>query len=229
MPTTSAPRTISCRAILFDLDGVLANSIPAVERAWRAWAARVGADGDAVLRIVHGRRAVDTLRTVAPSLDLATELAWLEHQETTDVADVVAIPGAAEVLARLPAGRWTVVTSGTRAVATARLRAAGLPVPALLVAAEDIARGKPDPEGYLTGAARLGVPPEECLVVEDAPPGAAAARAARMRLVALTTTHPASDFPDADLVVPTLAAVEVAVVPDGDGAPRLELAPTRAG
>jgi mannitol-1-/sugar-/sorbitol-6-phosphatase len=210
--------TLACRALLFDLDGVLADSIAAVERAWRAWAARVGADGDAVLRVVHGRRAVDTLRAVAPSLDVAGELAWLEHQETTDTADVVALPGAAALLARLPATRWAVVTSGTRPVARARLRAAGLPEPTLFVTAEDIARGKPDPEGYLAAAARLGVAPAECVVVEDAAAGAAAARAGGMRLVALTTTHPAADFPHADLVVPTIAALAVDVPADSAAA-----------
>ena len=210
-----ASRPLSCRAILFDLDGVLANSIPAVERAWRAWAERVGMDGDALMRVVHGRRAVDTVRAVAPSLDLAAELAWLERVEATDVAGVDALPGAAELLARLPADRWAVVTSGTRPVALARLRAAGLPEPPLLVAADEIRNGKPDPEGYLAAAARLGVPAAECLVIEDAPAGAAAARAGGMQLVALTTTPPAADFPDADLVVPTLAALGVDVPADG--------------
>ncbi len=206
--------TIPARALLFDLDGVLADSIAAVERAWRAWAARVGADGDAVLRVVHGRRAVDTLRTVAPTLDVVGERVWLEEQETIDTADVVAIPGAAELLARLPADRWAGVTSGTRPVARARLRAAGLPAPRLLITAEDITRGKPDPEGYLAAAARLGVAPAACVVVEDAPAGAAAARAGGMRLVALTTTHPADDFPHADVVVPTLAALALDVPAD---------------
>ena len=218
MPATV---TLSCRALLFDLDGVLADSIAAVERAWRAWAARVGADGDAVLRVVHGRRAVDTLRAVAPSLDVEAELAWLEHAESTDTADVVALPGAAALLARLarlPSARWAVVTSGTRPVARARLRAAGLPEPSVFVTAEELARGKPDPEGYLAAAARLGVAPGECVVVEDAPAGAAAARAGGMRLVALTTTHPAADFPHADLVVPTIAALAVEVPADA-GAP----------
>jgi mannitol-1-/sugar-/sorbitol-6-phosphatase len=222
MRVNPAPQSVPCRAILFDLDGVLASSIPAVERAWRAWAARVGLDGDALLRVVHGRRAVDTLRAVAPSLDLDAELAWLEHRESTDVAGVEALPGAAELLARLPVSRWAVVTSGSRPVARARLRAAGLREPAAFITAEDLTRGKPDPEGYLAAAARLGVPPAECLVVEDAPAGAAAARAAGMRLVALTTTHPADDFPDADLVVPTLAALTVDVPADAEaegGAP----------
>jgi sugar-phosphatase len=219
MPDASpSPAAIRCRAILFDLDGVLADSIPAVERTWRAWAARVGLDADALLRVVHGRRAIDTLRAVAPSLDVDAELAWLDHREATDTTGVDALPGAAELLARLPASRWAVVTSGTQAVARARLRAAGLPEPPLLVAAEDITRGKPDPEGYLAAAARLGVGPAECVVVEDAPAGAAAARAGGMRLVALTTTHPAGDFPHADLVVPSLAALAVEVAAGENGA-----------
>jgi len=203
--------SLICRAILFDLDGVLADSTAAVERQWRAFAGRHALDGDAVMRVIHGRRAVDSVRALVPHADVDAEIARLIEDETTDVADIVALPGAAELLAALPAGRWTVVTSGVRQVAEARLRAAGLPVPPHLVAADEITRGKPDPEGYLKGAAALGVAPADCLVVEDAPAGAAAARAAGMRLVALTTTHDADAMAGADIVVPTIAALTVSV------------------
>jgi sugar-phosphatase len=200
-----------CQAILFDLDGVLADSTAAVERQWRVFAARHALDGDAVMRVVHGRRAVDSVRALVPHADLDAEIARLIVQETTDTADVVALPGAAELLAALPPERWTVVTSGVRQVAEARLRAAGLPIPRHMVAADEITRGKPDPEGYLRGAEALGVAPADCVVVEDAPAGAEAARAAGAKLVALTTTHDAAAMAGADLVVPTLAAVAVAL------------------
>jgi sugar-phosphatase len=203
---------LTCQAILFDLDGVLADSTAAVERQWRLFAGRHALDGDAVMRVVHGRRAVDSVRALVPHADLDAEIARLVAEETADTADVVALPGAAELLAALPPARWTVVTSGVRQVAEARLRAAGLPIPRHMIAADEITRGKPDPEGYLRGAAALGVAPADCVVVEDAPAGAAAARAAGMRLIALTTTHDAAAMAEADLVVPTLAAVEVRVL-----------------
>ena len=136
---------ITCTALLFDLDGVLADSTAAVERHWRAFARRHALDGDAVMRVVHGRRAVDSIRALTPHADVDAELAWLVDGEASDTSDVVAIPGAAALLAALPADRWAVVTSGVRRVAEARLRAAGLPLPTHLIAADEIARGKPDP------------------------------------------------------------------------------------
>jgi sugar-phosphatase len=201
-------------AILFDLDGVLADSTPSVNRAWSAWARRVGLEPDWLLPRVHGRRAIDTIRSVRPELDAESELATLVADETTDNADVVEIPGARELVSALPADRWAIVTSGLLAVATARLVAAGVPLPRIMITAESISRGKPDPESYLKGAAELGFPPAECLVVEDAPAGAAAARAAGMRLLGLTTTHQPEDLAPADLVVPDLTHVTVRVVGD---------------
>ncbi|HEU4629015.1 MAG TPA: HAD-IA family hydrolase, partial [Gemmatimonadaceae bacterium] len=227
------PGLLRCRALLFDLDGVLADSTASVERHWRGWAGRHGLDADALMRRVHGRRAVDIIRETLPALDAEAELAELAAAESTDTAGVVALPGAAALLARLPTGRWAVVTSGTRAVALARLRACGLPEPPLLVAADEIARGKPDPEGYLTAARRLGEAPGDCVVVEDAPAGVAAARAAGMRCVALTTTHEAAALADAALIVPSLAALRVEVAADagmaGRGGPVFTLTPASAG
>jgi mannitol-1-/sugar-/sorbitol-6-phosphatase len=197
-------------AVLFDLDGVLVDSSAAVERVWRAWAlTRGGVDPDVLMSVVHGRRAIDTVRAVAPHLDARAELAWLVDGEASDTEGVVALPGAARLLAELPAERWAVVTSGVRRVAEARLASAGLPIPSVLIVADEIVHGKPHPEGYLTAAARLGVAPGECLVVEDAPAGATAGRAAGMHLVVLTTTHAASDFTDADAIVPTLDALSL--------------------
>ncbi|MEO6525808.1 MAG: HAD-IA family hydrolase [Gemmatimonadaceae bacterium] len=208
-------------AMLFDLDGVLADSTASVNRSWSAWARRVGLDPVELLAKVHGRRAIDTVRAVRPELDAEEELDFLIGLETTDNDDVVPIPGARELLRSLPADAWAVVTSGIRVVAAARLTAAGIPLPQIIVSAESVARGKPDPEGYLLGAEKLGVTPGECVVVEDAPAGAAAARAAGMRLLALTTTHAEADLQPADLVAADLSHV-VLHLSNGSGA-RLEL------
>lgn len=212
---------LRANALLFDLDGVLADSTANVERHWSEWARRVGLDPAELLPIVHGRRAIDTIRGVRPELDAERELAELVRQESTDTRGIVALPGAADLLAQLPDDAWAVVTSGVRAVALARLRAAGLRVPSALVTADAITRGKPDPEGYLEGARRLGVPPAECVVVEDAPAGAQAARNAGMQLLALTTTHDAGALEPAALVVPDLSHVWVRVT--GHGALRVEI------
>jgi sugar-phosphatase len=198
-------------AILFDLDGVLADSTLSVNRAWSAWARRVGLEPDWLLPQVHGRRAIDTIRAVRPELDAESELATLVADETTDNADVVEIPGARVLVSVLPPGRWAIVTSGLRPVATARLIAAGVPIPSVMVTAESISRGKPDPEAYIRGAAELGVAPTDCLVVEDAPAGAAAARAAGMRVLGLTTTHSAAELMPVDLIATDLTCVAVRV------------------
>ena len=202
---------LRCRALLFDLDGVLADSTASVEAHWRAWALRHRIDADALIAVVHGRRAIDTIRAVAPALDADAELAALVAAEADDTSGVTAAPGARALLPRLPSESWAVVTSGVRRVAIARLRASGLPDPPLLVAADEIARGKPDPEGYLTAAARLGVAPADSVVLEDAPAGVAAARAAGMLCVAVATTHAAAELAGAHVVVASLAALRVEI------------------
>jgi mannitol-1-/sugar-/sorbitol-6-phosphatase len=161
-----------------------------------------GLDADEVMAIAHGRRTEDTLRELGFSDDLAAEVDRVEGAEIADASDVTAFAGAAGAIASLPPTAWAVVTSGTRGLATARLAAAGLPLPAVLVTADDVAAGKPDPEGYLEAARRLGVPPADCLVIEDAPAGVQAALAAGMRVVALPTTHTAEELAAATLVAP---------------------------
>jgi sugar-phosphatase len=203
--------------MLFDLDGVLADSTPSVVRSWSAWARRVGLDPEQLLPLVHGRRAIDTIRSVRPDLDAEAELETLVAAETTDNDDVREIPGARALVSALPPDAWAIVTSGLLPVATARLLAAGIPLPRVMITAESITRGKPDPEGYLKGAAALGAEPGECVVVEDAPAGAAASRSAGMRLLALTTTHGAADLAPADLTVPDLTHVLVTATPRTDG------------
>lgn len=191
-------------AILFDLDGVLVDSTECVERSWRNWAASRGLDADRVMQVAHGRRTVETVALVAPHLALAEEVAALEGVEAHTTEGVYEIPGARELLERLPLDAWAIVTSGIRSVATLRIRHTGLPMPRVLVPADEITRGKPDPEGYLTAAARLGRAPGECVVVEDAPAGLEAARAAGMRSIGIAGTFPASALTMADLVVPSL-------------------------
>jgi sugar-phosphatase len=198
---------IRCAAILFDLDGVLMDSRAAVERAWERWAAGHGIDPVSVLAEAHGRRTIDTIRAVAPSLDVELEARLLEEAESVDFKGVSTLAGAAELLEALPSGSWAVVTSGTRALATGRLAHGGLPVPERLVTADDVERGKPDPLPYLAGAAALSVDPAECLVVEDAPAGIQAGKAAGMTVLAVATTFEADALTAADYVAGSLAAV----------------------
>jgi sugar-phosphatase len=208
------------RALLFDLDGVLADSTRSVTRAWSAWARRVGLDPEELLPKVHGRRAIETIRAARPELDAESELAILVADEVTDNDDTEEIPGARAFVSALPPDAWAIVTSGLRPVATARLVAAAIPLPRIMVTAESIQCGKPDPECYLAGAKALGVDPRDCIVVEDAPAGAAAARAAGMRLVALTTTHRAEQLEPADLIVPDLTHLTLRVVERSNGVNR---------
>jgi len=194
-------------AILFDLDGVLVDSTECVERAWRKWAASRGLDPERVMQVAHGRRTIETVALVAPHLVLADEVAALEGVEAQTTKGVYEIPGARELVERLPSDAWAIVTSGIRSVATLRIRHTGLPMPRVLVCADEISRGKPEPEGYLTAAARLGRAPVDCVVIEDTPPGLQAARAAGMRSIGIAGTYTATALTMADLVVPSLAAL----------------------
>lgn len=198
-----------CDAALFDLDGVLVDSTPSVERVWREWADLHSLDVADILAVAHGRRTAETISLVAPHLDAAAEAKRLETREIEDTAAVLPIEGAAALLETLPSERWAVVTSGTRALAHARLRACGLPIPQTFVGAEDVQRGKPDPECYLRGARLLGVRPDRCVVVEDAPSGVAAGRAAGATVIAVTTTHRAPELSDANAVAETVGSLQV--------------------
>ncbi|MGQ0642991.1 MAG: HAD-IA family hydrolase [Gemmatimonadaceae bacterium] len=206
--------TLTCQAVLFDLDGVLVDSRAVVERTWQHWAAHRGVDGADLGRRAHGRRTIETVREFAPHLDAASEARWLETLEVRDVDGVVALPGAAAMYNAIADSRRAVVTSGGRALAANRLHAVGLALPSVLVVAEDVAHGKPAPDGYLIGASRLGIAPSLCLVIEDAPPGIAAAKAAGATVLAVATTFPAADLTAADMTVASLAAVRVSVAAD---------------
>ena len=199
----------SCSAILFDLDGVLCDSTRAVDREWRAWAARKGVDGDAIMAIAHGVRTIEVIRQVAPHLDAEKEARKIENHEAHDQAGVVVMPGAVDLVYSIPTGRWGVVTSGSRLLATARLKFCGIPVPAVLVTADDVKNGKPHPEPYLKGAERLGSPPAECLVIEDAPAGIQSARAGGMKVVGITSTYGTGAIEHADAVIGKLGSIQV--------------------
>ncbi|NUT49475.1 MAG: HAD-IA family hydrolase [Saccharothrix sp.] len=197
-------------AVLFDLDGVLVRSTDSVRRSWTEWAGRHGLDPSLVLAASSGVRSVDTIRRVAPSLDAVAEATRLEVAQALDVTDVVAGLGAADLLGRLARPEWAVVTSGTKPLATARLRAAGLAVPEVLVTAEQVERGKPDPAGYLLAARLLGKPARECVVVEDAEVGVEAGHRAGMKVVGVANGRRSAHLAGADLVVESLADLEVA-------------------
>lgn len=183
---------IRCRALLFDMDGVLVDSTPAVARVWTAWANRLGLDPDQVVRRAHGRPSIDTIRELLPSADHRAEDQAIEKAEIEDIEDVIALPGTHELLSALPDNRFAVVTSATRALAVVRLRAAGFAIPKNLVTSNDIQRGKPDPEPYLRGAQILGLSPADCIVIEDAPAGIQSGKAAGSSVIALRTTTPDS-------------------------------------
>jgi sugar-phosphatase len=178
------------RAFLFDMDGTLLNSIAAAERVWGIWAERHGLDVAAFLKTIHGARAIDTItRQALSGVDPEVEARWITEAEINDVEGVVAIPGAAAFLNRLPSDQWALVTSAPRELALRRLRAAGINPPAVWVTAEDVANGKPDPACYVLGAQRLGVPVQDCLVFEDATVGIRAGEAAGADVIVVTATH----------------------------------------
>ncbi len=194
---------------MFDLEGVLADSTCQVDREWREWADRKGVDGDTIMAFAHGVRTIEVIRRVAPHLDAETEAAAIENHEAHDQRGVIVMPGALELVASIPTGRWGVVTSGSRVLASNRLPHCGLPVPEVLVTSDDVMNGKPDPEPYLKGAELLGFPPAECLVIEDAPAGIQSARAGGLKVIALTSTYPAEAVKHADAVIATLRQIQV--------------------
>ncbi|MFE5396998.1 HAD family hydrolase [Streptomyces sp. NPDC056568] len=207
---------LHAQALLFDNDGTLVSTLDSVRRCWTRWAGEYGITAERFGRVeLHGRPAAEIAADLLPADVVPAAVARIEQLEVEDVPDggVHLLPGTRDFLAALPADRWAVVTSATRRLAEARLGAVGI-LPKVLVAADDITRGKPDPEPYLLGARALGVDPAACVVFEDAPAGLQAGRAAGMTTVALATTHRADEL-DADLVVPDLSALSVLVTGGG--------------
>jgi len=203
-----------CQAVLFDLDGVLVDSTPCVTRVWHAWAQEHGLDPEHVVHVAHGQRTIETVRAVAPDLDAQAETNRIEQMELADTDGLRVLPGAKEILAAIPEDRYTIVTSGTRRLATRRLQVAGLPVPPKMVTADDVSHGKPSPEPYLAGARLLGVQPSQCVVFEDAPSGIASAKSAGMIAIAIATTYPPQELKQADAIA---LLAEVNVASDSEG------------
>lgn len=193
------------RAVLFDCDGVLVDSDASVTAAWSRWAREQALVVDEVLAVVHGRRSADTVASFVPPQQREAALALIDGYELAAAADVHAMPGAAQLLDAMAAGCWAVVTSGRRELALARLAAAGLPIPGVVITADDVRRGKPDPEGYLAAAGGLGVAAGEAIVVEDSPEGIQAGRAAGVHAILGVGERARSAAPDA--VVPHLESV----------------------
>ena len=208
-------RRFSCRAILFDLDGVLVDSTASVGRVWGRWAAEHGLNAAQVIRSAHGRRSIETIHEWLPHVDPVTENRRVEQMEIDDTRWLKVIAGARELLDSILGRKWAVVTSGTRALAESRLRNAGLAFPQVLITADDVSLGKPHPEPWLKGAAALGVAPKQCIVVEDTPPGVQAAHAARMRAIALTSTYTFTALSAADAVVDSLTNIRIKAGNDG--------------
>ncbi len=194
------------------MDGVLIDTTASVERTWTRWAQRHGLDVDAVLAVAHGRPSLDTIRELAPGLEAEDEAFTAE--QGADAEGVVAAPGAAALLAAIPANRLAVVTSAQRRLATARFEQAGLEPPAVLVPSDELGAGKPDPEGYRRAAAELGVAAADCVVFEDSPAGVAAGRAAGARVVGLASTHEPARLEGAVCVLADLSHVAVEVGPE---------------
>ncbi len=201
-------------AVIFDLDGVLADSTPMVERAWRTWSAECGVDAETVLKLTHGRRKPEILEMAVPHLPREQAIARLIALETEQVDAVIPVPGASEITKLLPAGKWAIATSGERGGALLRLQRVGITPPSVLISAEDVMKGKPQPEVYLRAAAGLGVMPQKCVVFEDAPAGIEAALAAGMTPVGLETTYPASAL---DRAVATVKDFRQVVITLADG------------
>jgi mannitol-1-/sugar-/sorbitol-6-phosphatase len=203
-----------CSAILFDLDGVLLDSTLAVAEQYTNWALEHGLDPAEVMKAAHGVRTVEVVQRVAPHLDPVAETKRIEQREAV-ATNVVAMPGAVELLSSIPRGKWCVVTSGTRFLATTRMRNFGIPLPDVLVTADDVKNGKPDPEPYRKGAELLKVNPANCVVVEDAPAGIRSAHAAGMKVISMPTTYPAAELQEADAIVSGLPRIKVSL--DGAG------------
>lgn len=203
--------TIHCSALLFDMDGVLVDSTPTVARVWRRFAIKHGLDPKEVVQQAHGRPSIVTVRHYFPGADYEQIGSEVERQEMEDLRGVVALPGSLELLNRLPAERWIIVTSATRALAEVRLRAAGLLVPERIITADHIQNAKPHPEPYLKAASVLGFRAAQCVVVEDVPAGVRAGKAAGAKVIAFPTTVQRSELINAgaDWVLNNCADISV--------------------
>ena len=203
---------VETKGLLFDMDGVLVSSIGSVVRCWRKWCALYGVAGAETFEVPHGMRAIDIIRSLRPDLDDAGAIEGLrviEDLEIEDTADLRVLPGVRVLLESIPPERWAIVTSATRRLLLGRLKVAGLPVPTRVVAADDVVKGKPDPEPYIKGAEMLGFRPIDCVVVEDAPAGAGAGAAAGAPVLGVLGTHTAAELAVCTWVIPSLEGLVV--------------------
>jgi sugar-phosphatase len=206
---------VKVKGILFDMDGVLVSSIGSVVRCWRQWAEHYEVPNAEIYEVPHGMRAIEIVKALRPDIDPEVGLRYIEDLEMDDVADLVVLPGVKALLESLPAERWAIVTSATRRLLLGRLKAAGLPIPERIISADMVERGKPDPEPYRRGAELLGLRPEDCLVVEDAPSGVGAGLAAGSRVLGVVGTHTAEELDGAQWIVGSLEGVKVTVDAEG--------------
>lgn len=220
---SASPVQITCKGILFDMDGILISSLGSVERSWTKWAQMRGIDPQEALKVIHGRRSIETVAALRPDLDAEAENRIIEQMEIDDRDGIEALPGAISFLGSLPRDRWTVVTSATAPLARVRLAAAAIPVPERFVTADSVTQGKPHPTPYLAGAALLGFAPEECVVFEDAPSGIKAGRAAGCTVIATPFSHSIEQLSGAHYVVRDLTAVSAHSFEDSPIVLRLSL------
>jgi sugar-phosphatase len=206
---------VATKGILFDMDGVLINSIGSVVRCWQRWAAMYDVPDAAHYEVPHGKRAIDIVKLLRPDIDPQEGLRVIEDMEMQDMADLAVLPGVKALLEGLPPERWAIVTSATRRLLLGRLVAAGLPVPDRIISADMVERGKPDPEPYRRGAKLLGFRAEECVVVEDAPSGVGAGIAAGCRVLGVLGTHSLDELRKASWVVASLEGLVVTAKMDG--------------
>jgi len=211
----SEPVRVETKGILFDMDGVLISSIGSVVRCWRQWAEHYDVPNAEIYEVPHGMRAIEIVKELRPDIDPQEGLRVIEDMEMEDVSGLTVLPGVRTLLASLPLDRWAIVTSATHRLLIRRLEVAGLPIPQRIISADMVERGKPDPEPYRRGAELLGLPPAECLVVEDAPSGVGAGKAAGCRVLGVLGTHSAEDLSEATWIVPSLEAVAVDADVDG--------------
>ena len=205
----SGARTIETEGLLFDMDGVLISSIGSVNRCWRQWAAMYDVPNAATFEVPHGQRAIEIVKMLRPDIDPMEGLRVIEDLELVDTADLQVLPGVRTLLASLPAERWAIVTSATHKLLLGRLQVAGLPIPTRIISADMVERGKPDPEPYLRGAELLGLAPENCVVVEDAPSGVGAGRKAGCQVLGVLGTHEISELTYSTWIVPSLVDIRV--------------------
>ena len=216
---------VTCSGVLFDLDGVLVDSTPAVARVWTKWAVAHGLDAEETVRLAHGRPSIETVRDIFPSADFEKENQIILRGEIEDTEGVIPLPGARELLSSLSENQWALVTSCARPLAEVRLKAAGLPMPRNIVTCDDVRNGKPDPEPYIKGAELLGVSPTRCVVFEDAPAGIRAGKGAGALVIALQTTSPDSELEEAgaDWILPGYGNLSVTRADHGSNLLRLSL------